>query len=108
MDPGTGRGTTGAAPLSRVAKHRARTNVYIHALDLFSLSSLTLVTTHPRPKGVIPILGQLPFLGKVFRYPRSPSTVYHESILMVYSTILPTGADLAATLDVTSMPHESR
>ena len=107
-DPGGGQGATSAVPLSRVAKHHAKTNVYIHALDLFSLSSLTLATTHPRPKGVIPILGQLPFLGKMFRYPRSPSTVYHESVLMVYSTILPTGADLAATLDVRSMPHESQ
>ena len=103
-DPGGGLGATGTAPLSCVAKHSAKTNVYIQALDLFSLSSLTLATTHPRPQGVIPILGQMPFLGKMFRYPRNPRTVYHESILMVYSTILPTGVDLAATLDVAGMP----
>lgn len=88
------------APLSRVARHSARTSVYVQALDLFSLSSLTLSTSHPRPDTAIPILGQIPILGKMFRFPRSPAKVYHESVLMVYSTILPTGVDLAATLDV--------
>lgn len=88
------------APLSRVARHSARTSVYVQALDLFSLSSLTLSTSHPRPDTTIPILGQIPILGKMFRFPRSPARVYHESVLMVYSTILPTGVDLAATLDV--------
>ncbi len=88
------------APLSRVARHSARTSVYVQALDLFSLSSLTLSTSHPRPDAAIPILGQIPILGKMFRFPRSPAKVYHESVLMVYSTILPTGIDLAATLDI--------
>ncbi len=105
-DPGSGNVAPINAPLSRVAKHSARTSVYVQALDLFSLSSLTLGTTHPRPDRVVPILGQIPFLGKMFRFSRKPATVYHESVLMVYSTILPTGADLAATLDVANAGRE--
>ncbi len=105
-DPGSGDAAPMNAPLSRVAKHSARTSVYVQALDLFSLSSLTLATSHPRPDRTIPVLGQLPLLGKMFRFSRSPATVYHESVLMVYSTILPTGADLAATLDVANAGRE--
>ncbi len=105
-DPGSDNVAPMNAPLSRVAKHSARTSVYVQALDLFSLSSLTLGTTHPRPDRVIPILGQIPFLGKMFRFSRKPATVYHESVLMVYSTILPTGADLAETLDVANAGRE--
>ena len=107
-DPGSGGVAPMNAPLSRVAKHSARTSVYVQALDLFSLSSLTLGTTHPRPDKVVPILGQIPFLGRMFQFPRKPATVYHESVLMVYSTILPTGADLAATLDVANAGREER
>ncbi|MCD6361032.1 MAG: hypothetical protein J7M38_09225, partial [Armatimonadetes bacterium] len=89
----------GPPPLSRVAQHTASTSVYVRALDLFALSSFALQTSHPRPDTSIPVLGRLPLIGQIFRFPRSPATVHHESLLMVYSTILPTGADLAETLD---------
>lgn len=85
--------------ITRVAKHEANTSVYVHSLDLFALSSLTLRTTHPRPDTVVPLLGQIPLLGRMFHFPKSPSTVHHESILMVYSTILPTGRDVGELLD---------
>jgi len=99
----SGEGEEGAAvPLSRVAEHSATTSVYVQALDLFALSSFSLRTSHPRPDRSIPVLGRLPFLGEMFRFPRKPATVHHESVLMVYSTILPTGTDLAETLDVDS------
>ncbi len=88
-----------AAPLSRVAEHTAKTSVYLSPMDLFSLSSLMLRTTHPRPKEAVPILGQIPLFGQMFRFPRSPLIAHHESVLVVYSTILPTGLDLGALLD---------
>lgn len=94
---GDEEGTT--APMNRVANHEANTRVYVGAMDLFALSSFSLQTTHPQSDRVIPVLGQLPILGKLFQYKRGPQTVHHESVLMVYSTILPTAADLAATLD---------
>ncbi|MCK4324314.1 MAG: hypothetical protein KAW89_07280 [Armatimonadetes bacterium] len=88
-----------AEPLSRVATHTADTSVYVNALDLFSLSSMMLRTTQPRAKSSVPVLGQLPLLGQMFRFARSPLIVHHESVLLVYSTILPTGQDLAAVFD---------
>jgi len=63
------------APLSRVAEHTAATSVYVNALDLFSLSSMMLRTI-----------------------------VHHESVLLVYSTILPTGQDLGDLLDFQAVP----
>jgi len=88
-----------AAPLSRVAEHTAKTSVYLSPMDLFSLSSLMLRTTHPRPKQAVPILGQMPLFGQMFRFSRKPLVAHHESVLVIYSTILPTGLDLGALLD---------
>ncbi len=98
---------SGPAPLSRVAEHTASTSVYVNALDLFSLSSMMLRTTQPRAKSSVPVLGQLPLLGQMFRFGRSPLIVHHESVLLVYSTILPTGQDLGALLDFEAVPISS-
>ena len=95
---------SGPAPLSRVAEHTASTSVYVNALDLFSLSSMMLRTTQPRAKSSVPVLGQLPLLGQMFRFGRKPLIVHHESVLLVYSTILPTGQDLGALLDFEAVP----
>jgi hypothetical protein len=85
-------------PLSRVAKHAASTKVRLEPLDMFMLSSFGLTTTHPRTDFVFPVLGRIPFLGQMFRFPRRPDHVIHESLLLVYSTILPTAPDLAELL----------
>ena len=92
------------APLSRVAQHSATTSVYVNALDLFSLSTMMLRTTQPRAKSSVPVLGQLPLLGQLFQFGRSPLIVHHESVLLIYSTILPTGQDLGAVFDFTAVP----
>ncbi len=92
------------APLSRVAEHTATTSVYVNALDLFSLSSMMLRTTQPRAKSSVPVLGKLPLVGEVFRFSRTPVIVHHESVLLVYSTILPTGQDLGGLLDLQTVP----
>jgi len=86
-------------PLSRVGSHYAQTSVYVNSLDLFALSSLTLRTSHARPGFKMPVLSQIPLLGKMFCFPRKPAQVHHESILVISSTILPTGMDLGALVD---------
>ncbi len=99
-DPGdkSEDGTGNAVPLSRVAHHTAKTTVYLEPLDLFALSSFSLRTTHPRPDFVVPILGQIPLFGQMFRFSRSPSHVHHESLLVIFSTISPTGTNYAESL----------
>jgi len=86
-------------PLSSVARHRTHTSVYVDSLDLFALSSLSLTTTHPRPDFETPILADLPIIGEMFRFKRGAQSVHHESIMLVYATILPTGADLTELID---------
>lgn len=89
----------GVAPLSRVAQHKAETKVYVNSLDVSGLSSLSLRTSQPRADLAVPLLSRLPLLGEVFRFPRSPNRVHHASMLLIVSTILPTGMDLGTTLD---------
>ncbi len=86
-------------PLDSVAMHRTHTSVYVDSLDLFALSSLSLTTSHPRPDYEVPVLGNLPIIGDMFSFQRGAQSVHHESIMLVYATILPTGADLLELLD---------
>ena len=87
-------------PMSRVAKHQAQTTVYLQPLDLFSLSSFSLQTTTGRHTQPMPILGYLPLVGQLFRSPAPINRIHHESLLVVYSTVLPTANDWESTLEV--------
>jgi len=93
-----GEGGRVAEPISRVAKHEATTHVYVDSLDLFGLSSLEMSTTHPRPDFEVPLLGQMPIIGSMFTYPRSPRKVHHESLLLIQTHVRVTGMDLAESL----------
>ncbi len=103
-DAGGGAGD----PISRVARHEANTRVYIDSLDLFGLSSLDMVTTRSRPDVSVPLLGQLPLLGAMFRFPRGPKTVHHQSLLVVQASVLVTGDALGELLVKVSPPSTAR
>jgi len=86
-------------PLDSVAMHRTHTSVYVDSLDLFALSSLSLTTSHPRPDYEVPILSDLPIIGEMFKFERGNQSVHHESVMLVYATILPTGTDFFELID---------
>jgi uncharacterized membrane protein YgcG len=90
-------------PLDRVAEHHAVTTVYLQPLDLFSLSSFAMETSTGRRTGYVPILGNIPLIGQLFRYSVAADHIHHESLLVVYSTVLPTANDWQGRLEVTSM-----
>jgi hypothetical protein len=96
-DPGLdeqGQGQAQTAQISRVAKHETNTSVYTDTFEVFDLSAFGLTTTHPRADYVVPILGQVPFVGQIFRFPRDARMVHHDSLLVVQATIIPTAMDL--------------
>jgi hypothetical protein len=99
-------GNPASTPLDSVAMHRTHTSVYVDSLDLFGLSSLSLTTSHPRPDYEVPVLGSMPIIGDMFTFDRGPQSVHHESIMLVYATILPTGSDLAELLDFKATSDE--
>ncbi|NLO06504.1 MAG: type II and III secretion system protein [candidate division WS1 bacterium] len=101
-DGGEEAGGDANPELTRVARHNANTQVYVDAMDLFSLSSLNLRTSHPRSDYSVPVLGQLPIVGSLFRFPRSPQQVHHESVLLVQSVVLATGRELADLIELDS------
>jgi hypothetical protein len=92
---------TGPDPFDRIGSHTVgkaeddQVRMRVNSLDLFPISTFSLQTSHRRPDRVVPILGELPIVGKLFRSKRSPAVVHHESILLVNSTIVPSAADLS-------------
>jgi hypothetical protein len=86
--------------LTRVGRHQANTTVYVDSLGLFNLSTLELRTTHPRSPFVTPILGQLPIVGPVFRFPRSARQVHHESLLIIRAAVTPTAMDVGRLIPI--------
>lgn len=87
-DPGTAVPAQATSwPLARVGKHEVSTVSYAESLVPLELSSLEIQTTQPRPPNVVPFLGQIPFIGSIFRLRRSPVTMYHESLLLILPTV---------------------
>ncbi len=83
------------APSPTVESHTLRSDLQVSGFELFDLSSFTLASAHPQPPGVIPILGRLPVVGPIFRWPRKDKQVQHECIVLVSSVIVPRALNLA-------------
>jgi hypothetical protein len=99
--PAPASSTGSVPPMSRVATNEDETTVYLQPLDLFSLSSFTMATTIGSRMEPMPLLGYLPLVGELFRYPSATGHVQHVSLLVVYSTVLPTANDWGSQLGVT-------
>ena len=81
-----------------INRHHVSTDAIVTAFDLFDISSFSITTSHRRPPGFVPILGQLPLLGCLFQWPRSDEVTHHESVILVNSVILPRALDMARLL----------
>ena len=96
--PDNGTKDTSVPPLSRVAKHEVKTNVYVNALDFFDISSFNSESTLGGKRGYVPVVGpiwrglfyDIPVFGRLFSWKRDPQTVHHESLLLTTSFIMPT------------------
>lgn len=97
-DPQAGTREQGVRPLSRVSQHDVKTSIYVTGLDFFDLSAFASQSTLNGGRGYIPIIGpvweglfgSIPVAGQLFSWPRSPKTVFQESLVLTNSFITPT------------------
>ncbi len=87
---GSGGDQEGDAAAGKVSRVHTR----VTTLDILTLSTFAVQTSHPKPDFVFPILGRIPYLGEIFRCPRAPSRKHHESMILVNATIIPSAMDL--------------
>lgn len=57
----------------------------------------------PRPPNVVPFLGQIPFIGQIFRLRKSPVTMYHESLLLILPTVSSTAPETMRQLEAAGL-----
>lgn len=87
---------TNGPPVDLIRGHNLETDVAVQATDLFELSTFATETTRPgEPQWRIPLLEQLPVIGRLFNGPPKHETHHQESLIIVYVTILPRSLDLA-------------
>ncbi len=97
-DPQAGSRESGVRPLSRVSQHDVKTSIYVTGLDFFDLSAFTNQSTLNGGRGYVPVIGpvwqgvfgSVPVAGNLFSWPKSPKTVYQESLILTNSFITPT------------------
>jgi hypothetical protein len=76
-------------PPNSVKQHRVQTVANVGGFNLFEVSSFNMDTQYPRPPFILPILGNLPLVGNVFRFERGTNRTYHQSIILVNATLTP-------------------
>jgi hypothetical protein len=76
-------------PPPGIASHHVSTDAAVSAFDLFDISSFTVDTAVPQAPFVVPLLGRLPILGRMFQFRRDNVTTRHESLILVNTAILP-------------------
>jgi len=72
-----------------IASHHVSTDAAVSAFDLFDISSFSVDTAVPQAPFVVPLLGRLPILGRMFQFRRANVTTRHESLILVNTAILP-------------------
>lgn len=72
-----------------VKKHTVSTVAPIAGFGLTGISSLEVQSRVPQPAASIPLLGQIPLIGQIFRFPQAPKVTRHQSYLLVSNTVTP-------------------
>ncbi len=83
-------------PPDAVKNHTITTVATVQGFNLFPLSSFNVDTLYPRPPFVLPIIGQLPIIGNMFRFGRGVNRTYLQSVILVNATLIPRSLNLAA------------
>jgi hypothetical protein len=103
--PSTGEaGFFGDTPADAIESHHLQTDTAVSAFDLFDVSSFALTASRPQAPFYVPVLGQLPLLGKAFQFPRKPKETHFESMLLINTVILPRSLELYRFYGRETMP----
>lgn len=88
-------GSSGAN-LDYIPSHQMTTDVGVTANDLFEISSFSMEhTTLGGPSWDVPLVDQIPLIGKIFQGPKTRVTKHQESVILVYVTLTPKAEYLA-------------
>ncbi len=106
----TGDNGSSKPQISRVGVQEVITTVYTQAVDFFDLSTFTHQATLDGGRFRIPVIGHLwhaifggiPGLGDLFSFSRGNQNVFHESLLLTNSFIIPTPLGIGQNFPIVS------
>ncbi len=76
-------------PPDAVKSHQVQTVANVGGFNLFEISSFNMDTITPRTAYILPVFGNLPIVGNMFRFSHSPQHTFHQSIILVNATLIP-------------------
>ena len=92
-----GKSSSSNDNLSRVAKHNTTTKMRIESLRIFEISAFSAKLLRSRPRfPLLPLPGlEVPYIGSLVGFPRTPAVEFHNSLAVLSAIVVPTAADLA-------------
>ena len=112
----TGDQGTSDPQISRVGVQEVITTVYTQAVDFFDLSTFTHQATLDGGRFRIPVIGHIwhaifggiPGFGDLFSFSRGNQNVYHESLLLTNSFIIPTPLGIGLNFPIDSQAAKDK
>jgi len=73
-------------------------DVRIETQRLFQVSSFAAAIRRGRTPFIVPLLGEIPYLGQIFQFPRRPESIYHRTFAVAHALVVPTAQDLGYSI----------
>jgi hypothetical protein len=99
-------------PLSRIEQHKVTTSIYVDTFDIFALSTFNSQITKDGGRSYIPVVGTIwqgifsgiPGFGELFSWKNDPQNIYHQSLILTNSFIVPTAMGLGVLYQTGNSP----
>jgi hypothetical protein len=99
-------------PLSRIEQHNVNTSIYVDTFDIFALSTFNSQITKDGGRSYIPVVGTIwqgifsgiPGFGELFSWKNDPQNIYHQSLILTNSFIVPTAMGLGVLYQTGNSP----
>jgi len=83
---------------SRIVSGKVVDDVRIETQRLFQVSSFAAAIRRGRTPFIVPLLGEIPYLGQIFQFPRRPESIYHRTFAVAHALVVPTAQDLGYSI----------